>query len=143
MTDLRHAEHREGVWMRPANLPDDRHGDAFDTALTQAERFRVSPVEDGLDLAASLWDLDGWSTQATALLAAVKHLRRDVEDGADTALAPSFLVLVEIVHHLGADPLLPPELIAGDWPGPELRNQFTSFELAWQQLLATWRRSLH
>lgn len=61
----------------------------------------------------------------------------------NTALAPSFLVLVEIVHHLGADPPLPPELIAGDWPGPELRNQFTSLELAWQQLLATWRRSLH
>jgi len=122
MTDLGHAEHREGVWMRPANLPDDRQSDAFATAFAQAERFRANPVDDDLDLAASLWDLDGWSTRAGALLAAIAHLRREVEEGADTALAPSFLVLVAVVHHLGADPLLPPELLAAIGRGPSYGN---------------------
>jgi len=142
MVELRNAEHREGVWMRPANLPRGSAKEARLVATAQAEQFNATPHEDGAALAATLWDLDAWVAHGQALLDATSFLRGDVARGVDSALAPTFLVLVAIVHHLDADPLLPTALLPRDWPGQALRAGFTDLEVAWQQLLASWRRSL-
>src|SRR5215218_8868711 len=71
MVALRLAERREGVWLRPDNLPADRLPDARRLADGQCQWFSVHPDEDDAELAAHLWDLDGWA--ATAL-----DLRRTV-----------------------------------------------------------------
>jgi phenylacetic acid degradation operon negative regulatory protein len=142
MIELRNAEYREGVWTRPANLLDGPLTEAHQTLDTQAEHFLAKPSEDPTALAAGLWDLAIWARQANALANAMDYLRPQVDDGADGALSPGFLVLVAVVQHLGADPLLPAEILPDPWPGDLLRIEFASFENAWQELLATWRRSL-
>jgi phenylacetic acid degradation operon negative regulatory protein len=142
MVEMRYGEHREGVWMRPTNLPNDGIGDAPSVALDQADRFSAAPSGDAALLADSLWDLTGWAARADAFRAAIEFLRGDVHEGAESVLAPSFLVLVAIVHHLDADPLLPAELLPKRWPGQRLREDFATFEADWQKLLAVWRRSL-
>jgi phenylacetic acid degradation operon negative regulatory protein len=142
MIELRNAEYREGVWMRPSNLPDGLDADAWRIAVKQAERFSAGPHEEASALASSLWDLDAWASRANTLLEAASYLRPEVDAGSDTSLAPSFRVLVDIVHHFNADPLLPPELLPKKWPGPRLRAEFSGFEAAWQNLLADWRVSL-
>ena len=40
-----------------------------------------------------------------------------------------------------ADPLLPPALLAGDWPGPALRSTYTSWDRRYRQVLRAWGRS--
>ena len=142
MVELRYGQYREGVWMRPANLVDGPFTEAHEIVEAQAEHFWGVPSQDPAGLAASLWDIRSWAEQAELLVDAIMFLRPQVDEGADGALSPGFLVLVAVVHHLGADPLLPVSALPSGWPGVRLREEFTSFDMAWQQLLADWRRSL-
>jgi phenylacetic acid degradation operon negative regulatory protein len=142
LRELRYGEHREGVWLRPANLPEPSGAEALQLAQDQADRFSARPASDACALAASLWDLEAWSQYSNELLEAMAHLLPEVIAGSDNALAPSFLVLVAVVHHLGRDPLLPSELLPRTWPGGTLRAGFAAFESEWQALLAVWIRSL-
>jgi phenylacetic acid degradation operon negative regulatory protein len=142
MVELRLAEYREGVWIRPANLVDGPLTEAHQTIEAQAEHFLCVPSEDPAPLAGGLWELDAWAVEAGRLIDAMTFLRPEVAGGADGALSPGFMVLVAVVHHLGADPLLPTEILPANWPGDRLRQDFVTFEKEWQQLLATWRRSM-
>lgn len=109
---LRMGQLRPGVWLRPANLrrswPD-----------ASCRRFDVRPAEDPVLLAARLWDLDGWATEARALLAAM---------GAEAEPARIFTVSAAVVRLLRRDPLLPAELLPEDWPGAELRRTYGDYE---------------
>lgn len=117
LVELGLAELREGVWMRPDNLdhawPDD--------LASVARRMRVRPLEDAAELAAELWDLEGWAARGRALLDAI--------DAAETAADRSagFAAVVTGVRHLTSDPLLPTELLPQDWPSARLRTAYDDF----------------
>ncbi|WP_406864728.1 PaaX family transcriptional regulator C-terminal domain-containing protein [Streptomyces sp. HUAS MG47] len=108
LAELRLAELREGVWLRPANLELTWPGH-LDSVC---ERLTTRPARDPAELAAHLWDLPAWADRARALLAAT--------DTTDPALR--FTACATSVRHLLEDPALPEELLPADWPGAELRK---------------------
>jgi phenylacetic acid degradation operon negative regulatory protein len=113
LQDNRFGELREGVWLRPANR---------DMELTQdvLARGRVMHTrdDDPAGLAAQLWDLPGWARTGQELL--------DEMAGA-TDIPGRFVAAAGIVRHLLTDPVLPDELLPGDWPGTQLREAYTNF----------------
>ena len=127
------AEQREGVWLRPANLDlrPDPDGDP-DLAV-----YRCTPAADPVDLAASLWDLSGWAHRATELLDRLAgQATREPGD-----LAPGFTLSAAVLRHLQSDPLLPPDLLPPDWPGPALRHAYGVWDGAYRGVLRAWGRS--
>ena len=60
------------------------------------------------DLAATLWDLPGWAARA-------RELESALDEAAD--LPSTFILAAAVLRHFLADPLLPAELLPGDWPG--------------------------
>jgi phenylacetic acid degradation operon negative regulatory protein len=113
LTTLRLAELREGVWLRPANLLRPRP----DELGTVARHFTTRPEESARQLATVLWPLEAWAKTAEALL---DRITATADHPADR-----FTVLAAAVRHLLADPVLPPELLPPDWPGPALRTEYT------------------
>ncbi|MFJ9243985.1 PaaX family transcriptional regulator C-terminal domain-containing protein [Streptomyces sp. NPDC101776] len=113
LTALRLAELREGVWLRPANLLRPRP----DELGSVARHFTTRPEGPARQLAGNLWPLDAWAKTAETLLDRITA----------TADRPTdrFTVLAAAVRHLLADPVLPPELLPADWPGPALRTAYT------------------
>jgi phenylacetic acid degradation operon negative regulatory protein len=113
LQDNRFGELREGVWLRPDNL---------DVELTQdvLGRGRVmhSRDDDPDDLAARLWDLPKWAGIGRELL----------DEMASAADIPGrFVAAAGMVRHLLTDPVLPSELLPGDWPGAKLREAYMNF----------------
>jgi phenylacetic acid degradation operon negative regulatory protein len=112
---LRLAELREGVWTRPANL--DRPWPAHLEPLVQ--RWTGQPGLPAADLAATLWNLDGWARTGHALLAAYA--------GADRP-ADRFTVVAAVFRHLLTDPALPGPLLPTGWPAPALRATHAAYQ---------------
>lgn len=118
-SDLRHAlrerrlaELTVGVWLRPANL-------AVEPPTTSAELVRlVARPDDDVALAAGLWDLEGWASEAERLLAAAAP---------PASLRDRFVANAAIVRHLRTDPVLPPELRPARWPAGALLDVYESF----------------
>lgn len=125
------AELREGVWMRPANvavaLPDSLEADV--------EMMTAVPAAAG-PLAARLWDLAAWSSQATDLLASLDALPPDGPE----ALAPGFELSAAVLRHLQADPLLPVQLQPSGWPGSRLRATYDDWDARYRATLNSWSR---
>ncbi len=115
----RFAEWREGVWMRPANLP--RPPGPLLTG-EPSRWVRARPEEDPAGLAAELWDLPGWAARAHALLGVT---------GAD-----AFTTAAALLRHLRTDPLLPDELLPAGWPADELRHRYTAHVATIQAAIA-------
>lgn len=122
MRRLRLAEVREGVWLRPDNLSVERD----DGCLWG----RLRPDTDAVALAGSLWDLDGWAAQATALVDDLAAWRRSPD------LADGFVLSAAVLRHFNADPLLPPDLLPASWPGEPLRADYKEFDI---EFLRLWR----
>jgi phenylacetic acid degradation operon negative regulatory protein len=120
---LRHrmGELREGVWMRPDNLSR-----GLDGVIAEQCEFFVAHYADSPSLAASLWDLPGWSAEAHRLLAAL--------DDAGS-LAQGFVATAEVIRHLLLDPYLPDELLPAAWPGDRLRKRYTDFHADYSERL--------
>ncbi|RKT54826.1 PaaX family transcriptional regulator C-terminal domain-containing protein [Saccharothrix australiensis] len=123
---LRLAELREGVWVRPANLRRARTDD-LDGVV---QRFRARPETDHGYLARGLWDLDGWSAHATALLGAF--------EAADRA-RDRFTVAAAAVRHLLADPVLPAALLPRSWPAAGLRAAYHRYRAEFADLTRVTR----
>ena len=109
----RFGELREGVWLRPNNLPSPVPDEARDRV-----RVLTSRDDDGADLAASLWDLPGWAREGTRLL-------REMDRARD--IPGRFTVAAAMVRHLLTDPVLPATLLPARWPGERLRESYTDF----------------
>lgn len=127
------AEQREGFWLRPDNVelrPDP--ADDPDLAL-----YSGVPDARGEELAANLWDLQGWAARAVQLRG---ELDRLVPRG-PADLAPGFELSAAVLRHLLADPLLPEELLPGDWPGRALRDTYDRWDRQYRQVLREWGRS--
>jgi phenylacetic acid degradation operon negative regulatory protein len=125
------AELREGIWMRPDNV-------AIHLASDYRHDFEVMTAQpaDPTELAARLWDLPAWSTQAEQLLSALAALPPTVPE----ALAPGFELSAAVLRHLQADPLLPSELLPSDWPGSRLRTSYDQWDAAYRDTLHQWGR---
>ena len=126
------AELREGVWMRPDNVAV-RLPDSFDADV---ELMTARPG-DPLALAGRLWDLRAWSDRASRLLGGLGSL---APEGPET-LAPGFELSAAVLRHLQADPLLPPELLPGDWPGAALRATYDEWDARYRTTLREWSRA--
>ena len=140
LTALRHAELREGVWLRPDNLPARVLPDAEAVVEVRTTRFLADP-EEPVVLAASLWDLTGWAGAARELLVDAVALAGRLDGRDTTALAPGFTLAAQVLRHLQADPLLPVELTPTGWPGPELRATYDAFDAAFKATLTDWLRA--
>jgi phenylacetic acid degradation operon negative regulatory protein len=113
LQDNRFGELREGVWLRPDNLDMQLTADVLD-------RMRILHTrdDDPAELAARLWDLSGWALIGRALLD---------EMATATDIPGRFVTAAAMVRHLLTDPVLPDELLPGDWPGDALRAAYTNF----------------
>ena len=137
MQRLRMGELRDGVWIRPDNLPADRLPE--DRAVVDAftRWFTVHP-DDDTDLAATLWDLPGWAARAVDLRRSMAALEGRLVDGDTDALAPGFVLSAAVLRHFNADPLLPRELLGRRWPGDALRADYERYDAAYKALLGEW-----
>jgi phenylacetic acid degradation operon negative regulatory protein len=110
MVELRLAELREGVWVRPSNLVRPLGGVIADQCV-----FFSCTYPDWHELVAQLWDLPDWASAARVLY----------EDLATPgSLREEFVLIAEVVRHLHMDPCLPAELLPDDWPGERLRARY-------------------
>ncbi|MFE6645933.1 PaaX domain-containing protein, C- domain protein [Nocardioides sp. NPDC057772] len=115
------AELREGVWTRPANLQRPRFSDPV------LRDFTATPDQDPVELAASLWDLAGWTREA-------EHLLDRLAVTLDPALR--LATAAAIVRHLSDDPLLPRELRPSGWPAAALRDAYGAYQRELSELAA-------
>lgn len=138
LTSLRHAELREGVWLRPDNLPDGILPAAESIVERQCRRFLTRPDEAAVALAERLWPLRAWATEAEELLARLDHVGEQISDDGPDGLGAAFVLGAAVLRHLQADPLLPAELLPTDWPGPELRRRQDDFDQLFKARLRTW-----
>ena len=113
LQDNRFAELREGVWLRPDNLTGQLPADVLG-------RVRVLHARDGApaELAGMLWDLPGWSKTGHRLL-------REMDMGTD--IPGRFTTAAAMVRHLLTDPVLPAELLPGQWPAEMMRTAYADF----------------
>ncbi len=138
MASLRLASQREGVWTRPENLPAERLPEQRRVVDAQCCWWVGHPLGDDGELAAQLWDLEGWAAAATALRRAMAPLVRRLEDHDERALAEGFVVSAAVLRHFQADPLLPDELLPRHWPGRRLRSDYGRFDAAYRSVLSGW-----
>ncbi len=138
---LRLAERREGVWLRPDNLPAGALPEAEAVVAAQCERFTARPDDDGVALAARLWDLTGWAARAERLLDALDRTRPGLATGDRSALPEGFVLSAAVLRHLQADPLLPADLLPAHWPGPALRAVHRNWRRAFDHAWAAWARN--
>jgi phenylacetic acid degradation operon negative regulatory protein len=123
------SELREGVWLRPDNL-DSAIPEDLDPDIT---RLSVRPEQPD-ELVGQLFDTAAWAEQARHLVDLLTALPpRDWTD-----LARGFVLSASVLRHFQADPLLPPELLAPDWPGLHLRARYDDWDARYRQVLADW-----
>lgn len=140
MVALRHAELREGVWLRPANLPTGLLPDAEAVVAAQCTLLDARP-HDPRALATDLWELTGWADRAGQLRARLAVLGARLEAGDHDALAEAFVASADALRHLQADPLLPAELLPAEWPGPALRAEHAAYDRAFKATLGEWQHA--
>ncbi len=137
---LRLAERREGVWLRPDNLPSGALPEAEAVVEAQCERFTARPSVDEVALAAALWDLGGWADRAERLLDALDRTHPGLAVGDRTGLPEAFVLSAAVLRHLQSDPLLPASMLPPDWPGPALRAGHREWRHAFDRTWAVWAR---
>lgn len=137
------GELREGVWMRPANLDPTRLPSARATIHHQVDWFTIGPLidDEAVDLLGRLFDLDHWALTASGLQAAISQAQRRL-DHDDDAVVSGFNLASATLRHLVHDPRLPPSLTPECWPADNLRQSYEGFELAYQQLLRGFFRTV-
>jgi phenylacetic acid degradation operon negative regulatory protein len=140
MRAARMAELREGVWLRPDNLPvaEDTRPSQLDE---QCSWFTARPAGDDAAMAAALWDLERWMALAGDLLARMQRSVGALRDGDATVLGACFVVAANALRHLTSDPLLPPPLLPAGWNGDDLRRAYDEYEAALQSVLRRWFRT--
>ncbi len=130
MGQLRMAELREGVWVRPDNLPAESLPVADEQCAWFAGRFL-----DGVD-ANELFDLDSWARSAAELLRSLDETVDGLRARDASVLGDTFVIAAATTRHLTLDPLLPAPLLPADWPGEKLRDAYDDYQ---RHFAATWR----
>lgn len=141
LATLRYAPLRDGVWMRPDNLPTELLGVEQEEVDVHGTGFDAFPDDPG-SLAGHLWDLPSWADEAAELADDLARHHAALHDHGPAALADGFLASATVLRHLQADPLLPPQLLPGDWPGTALRQAHREYDHLFKLTLRDWQRSL-
>ena len=138
MKNLRLAPYRQTLYMRPNNLDMLQLPEDWALVRTQCDRFICRLDSDEREFVGRLWDLTTWHTQADTLRRLMAEVVVDLERALEMAIAPGFMLAAAVTHHLMADPLLPDELLPGDWPGQQLRSEWENFDAIWQAQSHAW-----
>lgn len=142
MDRLHMAELREGVWLRPDNLASDRLPGEYTVLTGQCLVFdsipRLELDSTEADLAAELWNLDDWAETTGELRRRMHELKVRLKSDDPGSLPDGFVLSAAVLRHLGADPLLPRELLPRHWPGQRIRFEYDSYDLLYREILASW-----
>ena len=128
-------ELREGVWMRPDNLPADRLPDALAIVDAQTLRLSSTPHDDPAELVRALFELDAWASTADELSVRLDGARDDA------SLAQGFELAADALRHLVSDPLLPEPLWPPGWPSSRLRTSYAAYLEGYQTRLSGFFRA--
>lgn len=156
-TDLRLAELREGVWVRPDNLGGLRPADSAADAPTGSASDGAAGVvraqcvtaraaldldpDAQADLAARLWDLTGWNERARSLERALARSLPALDREGQRVLAEAFVLSAAVLRHLQGDPLLPPSLLPAAWGGDDLRDAHRRWRIVFDRAWIGWTRA--
>lgn len=140
LTQLALREHREGVWLRPANLDPGRLPAQRRIATDQTDRFIARPDSDPGALAADLFELDRWAGRAHELLAAMIPIQARLDRDDRSVLVPGFELSAAVLRHLVADPLIPSPLLPAAWPATRLRETYARYDVAYRRILTYFFR---
>ncbi|MGZ4576241.1 MAG: PaaX family transcriptional regulator C-terminal domain-containing protein [Mycobacterium sp.] len=133
-TALHLAELREGVWVRPDNLDSRRLPTARAVLDRQCTHFNRATTDITGDGVRSLFALDEWAADATALIEAMDAaLEPDQNEYSTEDFTHGFELAIAVVQHLQLDPLLPVELVGDRWPGAPLRDTYRRFDRAFKE----------
>jgi len=136
MRRLHYAEWREGVWLRPHNLEVAVPA----VVLRQCEWLIARPDDDPVALAGRLFHPERWARRATALADRLAQMTDGLAYDAPELVAEAFVAGAVALRHIGADPLLPDELLPPDWPGRGLRSEYTRYQWAFDATARAWFR---
>ncbi|HEV3225200.1 MAG TPA: PaaX family transcriptional regulator C-terminal domain-containing protein [Acidimicrobiales bacterium] len=136
LESVRLAELREGVWLRPDNIDVTWPG-VVGEQCTIVHARDVDP-----SLASRLWNRRAWAERARELRADMRELIGPLEAHDSSRLADGFVVSAAVLRHFQADPLLPEELLPGEWPGAALRHDYDRFDEAYRAVLREHFRSM-
>ena len=133
-TALHLAELREGVWIRPDNLDPQRLPTFAAVLAQQCTLFHGAATDIAADRVRSLFSLDEWADDATALIDAMDAaLSTGKRDDSAESFTYEFALSIAVVRHLQLDPLLPVEFTGDRWPGHALRNGYRRFDRAFKR----------
>lgn len=79
-------------------------------------------------LASELFHLTEWIDRANVLLGDLEPLAQQLAAGDQAALITGFMTNADVLRHLQADPLLPPQLLPKGWSGTRLRQRYERFD---------------
>lgn len=128
------AEWREGVWIRPANVPD----------LVEDPRcawLDARPDGDPAGLADALFSPRRWRATADELLMQLDEATSRMRTHREDAIAVAFLAGAAALRHIRSDPWLPTALLPDPWPGAELRAAYRGYRTEFDALARDWFRS--
>jgi phenylacetic acid degradation operon negative regulatory protein len=142
MRELRMAELREGVWLRPDNLPrPSASAEAWRVAGDQVSWWTGQPEVDAAMLARDLFDAGAWASRARWLRDRLERITHDLRAADDDVLARAFLTGAATLAHVRADPLLPAQLCPRPWPGDAIRVAYRDFQASFATALRDWFRA--
>jgi phenylacetic acid degradation operon negative regulatory protein len=95
-------------------------------------------ADDPAVLAARLWDLPGWAGRAEQLLGRIGELIDPLKRHDRSMLAQGFVLSADVLRHFQADPLLPADVLPGQWPGERLRRTYDTYDAAYRTVLREW-----
>ncbi|MGQ0823475.1 MAG: PaaX family transcriptional regulator C-terminal domain-containing protein [Actinomycetota bacterium] len=140
MRRCRFAELREGLWVRPDNVPRAAApAAAWHVADEQCTWWTGRPEEDPLELAAALFAAPDWARHARALRTRLAVVTTKLP-GSERDLADAFLVGAAALAHIRADPLLPRALCPEPWSGEELRAAYLGYQQRFSAAARAWFR---
>ncbi len=127
------AEWREGVWMRPANLP----GLVEDPRCAWVD---ARPDLDSTALADRLFAPGRWRRGADGLVTRLQRAAATMAADPEAAMTDAFLAGAAALRHIRADPLLPVALLPTPWPGDALRDAYRVYQQEFDAVARAWFR---
>jgi phenylacetic acid degradation operon negative regulatory protein len=134
LTRLSAAALTPGLFVSPHDLTtalqaelSPRNLDDLTLATATSLTYHGTTIER---LTTQLWPLDTLSTRYDTLDRVITHEEGNLGDDAEPArrLAARIAILTALTAALLPDPLLPPELLPTDWPGPAARERIRQLE---------------
>jgi phenylacetic acid degradation operon negative regulatory protein len=142
MRRLRMGELREGVWMRPDNLPREAAPfDAWRVADAQCKWWTGMPEGHPAEVASALFDPDAWAARADQLESRLARSIGRLDGESDWRLADAFVAGAAALAHVRADPFLPVELARSNQAGDALRATYHDYERVFSSALRAWFRA--